>query len=626
MRLSRYLLPTTREDPSDAEIVSHRLMIRSGMIRKVAAGIYDYLPLGLRVLRKVENIIREEMNRAGAIELLMPMVLPAELWRESGRWDLYGKELLRFKDRGERDFCLGPTHEEVITDLVKKEVRSYRQLPINLYQIQTKFRDEMRPRFGLMRGREFIMKDAYSFDADEAGADRSYQAMYDAYTRIFSRMGLTFRAVEADTGAIGGSSSHEFMVLADSGEDEIVSCFKCDYSANRELAQVSDNERADSDADIPPIEEVNTPGKRTIEEVSSYLGIPPDRMIKCLLFETGEGSFAVVAGGNRTINEVKVKNFLGADWIELAGEDTVKLITGSSTGFAGPVGLSCKMLADRSVLQIRDGVTGANRDNYHYKHVRVGRDYDAETYGDFRVIDRGDPCPRCGGELMFSRGIEVGHVFKLGTKYSTALNAVYLGKDGKEKEMVMGCYGIGVGRTVAASIEQSHDDDGIVFPISIAPFEVAILPLNLKNEELNKAADFLYADLIRLGVEVIIDDRDERPGIKFKDADLIGVPLRVTVGEKKVAEGLVEIRNRMTGDTMDLDLRDAADEIKKLAEQGRGSPRFSKWRRCDEICETRRGRTPVVQGGNAALHPGRPPHNRGVEEAEQEGVTRPEVS
>jgi prolyl-tRNA synthetase len=567
MRLSRYLLPTTRENPSDAEIVSHRLMIRSGMIRKVAAGIYDYLPLGLRVLRKVENIIREEMNRAGAIELLMPMVLPAELWRESGRWDLYGKELLRFKDRGEREFCLGPTHEEVITDLVKKEIRSYRQLPINLYQIQTKFRDEMRPRFGLMRGREFIMKDAYSFDADDGGADMSYQAMYDAYTRIFTRMGLTFRAVEADTGAIGGSSSHEFMVLADSGEDEIVSCFSCDYSANRELAQVSDNERANSGADIPPIEEVHTPGKRTIEEVSSYLGVPPDRMIKSLLFETGEGSVAVVAGGNRTINEVKVKNFLGADWIELAGEDTVKRITGASTGFAGPVGLSCKILADRSVLQIRDGVTGANRDDYHYIHVRVGRDYDAETYGDFSVIDRGDPCPRCGGEVTFSRGIEVGHIFKLGTKYSRAMNAVYLGKDGREKEMVMGCYGIGVGRTIAASVEQSHDDDGIIFPISIAPFEVAILPLNLNNDDLQKAADFLYTDLLRSGVEVIIDDRDERPGIKFKDADLIGVPLRVTVGEKKVAEGLVEIRNRMTGETMDLYLRDAVDGIKKLVEK-----------------------------------------------------------
>jgi prolyl-tRNA synthetase len=567
MRLSRYLLPTTRENPSDAEIVSHRLMIRSGMIRKVAAGIYDYLPLGLRVLRKVENIIREEMNRAGAIELLMPMVLPAELWRESGRWDLYGKELLRFKDRGEREFCLGPTHEEVITDLVKKEIRSYRQLPINLYQIQTKFRDEMRPRFGLMRGREFIMKDAYSFDADDGGADMSYQAMYDAYTRIFTRMGLTFRAVEADTGAIGGSSSHEFMVLADSGEDEIVSCFSCDYSANRELAQVSDNERANSGADIPPIEEVHTPGKRTIEEVSSHLGVPPDRMVKSLLFETGEGSVAVVAGGNRTINEVKVKNFLGADWIELAGEDTVKRITGASTGFAGPVGLSCKILADRSVLQIRDGVTGANRDDYHYIHVRVGRDYDAETYGDFSVIDRGDPCPRCGGEVTFSRGIEVGHIFKLGTKYSRAMNAVYLGKDGREKEMVMGCYGIGVGRTIAASVEQSHDDDGIIFPISIAPFEVAILPLNLNNDDLQKAADFLYTDLLRSGVEVIIDDRDERPGIKFKDADLIGVPLRVTVGEKKVAEGLVEIRNRMTGETMDLYLRDAVDGIKKLVEK-----------------------------------------------------------
>jgi prolyl-tRNA synthetase len=567
MRISRYLLPTTRENPSDAEIVSHRLMIRSGMIRKIAAGIYDYLPLGLRVLRKVENIIREEMNRAGAIELLMPVVLPAELWKESGRWELYGKELLRFRDRGEREFCLGPTHEEVITDIVRKEVRSYRQLPLNLYQIQTKFRDEIRPRFGLMRGREFVMKDAYSFDVDDAGANGSYQAMYEAYRRIFSRTGLRFKAVEADTGAIGGSSSHEFMVIADSGEDEIVSCEKCDYGANVELAEVSDGETGKPVEDVPPIEEVHTPDMRTIEEVSSYLSATPGRMIKTLVFKACKETVVVVARGDRTINEVKVKNFLGADTIELADDETVRSITGASTGFAGPVGLSSKILADRSVLQIVNGITGANRDDYHFINVRVGRDFEADTYGDFRVIESGDRCPKCGGEITLSRGIEVGHIFKLGTKYSKAMNAVYLGRDGKENVMVMGCYGIGVGRTVAAAIEQNHDDDGIIFPISIAPFEVAVVPLNMKNEDLRDAAESIYGELIRLGVEVVFDDRDERPGIKFKDADLIGVPLRVTVGEKKVVKGLVELKNRRTGETKDVKIKDSVDRLMKEIEK-----------------------------------------------------------
>ncbi len=569
MRLSRYLLPTTRENPSDAEIVSHRLMIRSGMIRKVAAGIYDYLPLGLRVLRKVENIIREEMNRAGAIELLMPVVLPSELWRESGRWDLYGKELLRFRDRGEREFCLGPTHEEVITDIVRKEVRSYRQLPLNLYQIQTKFRDEIRPRFGLMRGREFIMKDAYSFDADDAGADRSYQAMFDAYTRIFSRMGLKFKAVEADTGAIGGSSSHEFMVIAESGEDEIVSCGKCDYAANVELAKVDEGTLGKAGPDIPAVQEVHTPGMRTIEEVSSYLDATPERMIKTLIFDADSEKVVVLSRGDRTINEVKVKNYLGADWIELADEESVREVTGSSAGFAGPVGLKAKILADRSVLQIENGITGANRDDYHYINVLVGRDFDADVYGDFRVIESGDSCPACYGNITFSRGIEVGHIFKLGTKYSRAMNAVYLGKEGKEKVMVMGCYGIGVGRTVAAAIEQNHDDDGPVFPISIAPFEVAVVPLNMKNEKVRGAAETIYGGLLSSGVEVVIDDREERPGIKFKDADLMGVPIRVTVGEKKAAGEKVELKIRETGETKDVGIRDAVGVLVSEVEKER---------------------------------------------------------
>ncbi len=564
MRVSRYLLPTVKENPSDAETVSHRLMIRAGMIRKLAAGIYNYLPLGLRVIRKVENIIREEMNRAGAIEILMPMVLPAELWKESGRWDVYGKELLRFKDRSEREFCLGPTHEEVVTDIVRKEVRSYRQLPLNLYQIQTKFRDEIRPRFGLMRGREFIMKDAYSFDVDDEGAERSYKAMYEAYSRIFARMGLKFVAVEADTGAIGGSSSHEFMVLADSGEAEVVTCESCGYGANRELAEVS-GESIDfpSGDGVPNMEEVPTPGARTIEEVSEFLKVSPEQLIKTLVFSTDLGDVVVIARGDKTINEVKVKNFLGAQWIELASDDVVRSVTGASTGFAGPVNLNSKVIADRSVLTIEDGVTGANKDDFHLVHVVPGRDFKPDSVGDFRLIENEDPCPRCGGKITISKGIEVGHIFKLGTKYSEAMGAVFLDRDGREKLMVMGCYGIGVGRTVAAAIEQNHDEDGIIFPISIAPFEVVIVPVNVKNERILEVSEKLYSGLLEEGVEVLFDDRDERPGIKFKDADLIGVPFRVTVGEKKVKNGLVEIRRRDTGEAVDVPISEAVKFLKE---------------------------------------------------------------
>jgi prolyl-tRNA synthetase len=570
IRYSRYLMPTTKETPSDAEVVSHRLMLRAGLLRKVASGIYTYLPAGLRVLRKVERILREEMDGTGALEVLMPAVVPSELWKESGRWDAYGKELLRFKDRADREFCLGPTHEEVVTDLVRREVRSYRQLPLTLYQIQDKFRDEIRPRFGLMRGREFLMKDAYSFDADEEGAAESYRKMYDAYRRIFRRMGLDFRAVEADTGSIGGSSSHEFMVIADSGEDAIVSCASCSYGANVEKAECEPSEAPTGSLETGGAKEgaakeggprkVSTPGKRTIEEVSSFLAIDPATLIKTLLFETSVGDVAVLVSGAHEVNEIKVKNHLGAEYVRLAGEERVREMTGAPSGFAGPVGLAVRTIADSSVRSIASGATGANEKDVHLVGVVPGRDFIPEAYADLRMVREGDPCPRCGGTLRFSRGIEVGHVFRLGTKYSEAMRAVYLDEGGKERVAVMGCYGIGVGRTAAAAIEQNHDDDGIVWPISIAPFEIAVIPVNVKQADVLAAAERVAADLDARGVEVFFDDREERPGIKFKDADLTGIPVRITLGEKNVAAGFGEIRDRKSGETLRIALTDLANE------------------------------------------------------------------
>jgi prolyl-tRNA synthetase len=544
-------MPTTKETPSDAEVASHRLMLRAGLIRKVASGIYTYLPAGLRVLRKVERILREEMDRAGAHEVLMPAVIPSELWKESGRWEAYGKELLRFKDRADREFCLGPTHEEVVTDLVRREIRSYRQLPVNLYQIQDKFRDEIRPRFGLMRGREFFMKDAYSFDADEEGAAESYRRMYEAYCRIFRRMGLSYRAVEADTGAIGGSSSHEFMVIADSGEDAIVSCDACEYAANVEKAESEPPGGDPAPGGNPPgaPRKVSTPGKRTIEEVAGVLGIDPGALIKTLVFETDKGDVAVLVSGRYDVNEIKVKNLLGADWVRLAAEERVRALTGAPSGYAGPVGLSMRLLADHSVRRIPAGATGANEKDAHLVDVVPGRDFSPEAYADLRMVAQGDRCPRCGGSIRFSRGIEVGHVFRLGTKYSEALSATYLDAAGKDRPIVMGCYGIGVGRTAAAAVEQHNDADGILWPVSIAPFEVIVVPVNMKHEGLAREAQRAALELSEKGVEVIFDDRDERPGIKFKDADLCGIPLRVTFGEKNFTAGFAEIRDRKSGET-----------------------------------------------------------------------------
>ena len=542
MKYTEYFIPTLKESPADAEVISHKLMVRAGMIRKLAAGIYIYLPLGLKFIRNIENIVREEMNNAGAIELLMPSIIPAELWQQTERWYHYGKELLRIKDRHNRDFCYGPTHEEVITDLVSKEIRSYKQLPVNFYQIQTKFRDEIRPRFGLMRGREFIMKDAYSFDANEEGAEISYKKMYDAYCKIFERCGLEFRVVEADTGAIGGSFSHEFMVLAKTGEDEIVTCNNCGYSANIEKAPVIQKEYLENreDEDELPIEKVYTPNVKSIDEVSQFLKIPKRKIVKTIILTDGEDIVAAMVRGDYEINIVKVKNILGWDVIYFATEETVKEVTNAPSGFAGPIGIKCKVIADYSIKDLKNFVIGANEKDYHFKNANF-KDFENVKFYDIRNAVDGDRCPKCSnGKYKIFRGIEVGHIFKLGTKYSEKLNATYLDKDGKERLIVMGCYGIGIGRTAAAAIEQNHDEDGMILPEPISPFKVYILPINYKDENIKNVADEIYIELQKRDIETLLDDRDERPGKKFKDADLLGFPYRINVG-KKAKDGVVEL-------------------------------------------------------------------------------------
>lgn len=564
MRYSEMFLPTGREIPSDAEVVSHQLMIRAGMIRKLASGIYSYLPTGYRVIRKVEQIVREEMNKAGAEEVLLPLVQPAELWQESGRWVHYGKELLRFRDRHDREYCLGPTHEEVITDLVRNEIKTYRQLPKNLYQIQTKFRDEIRPRFGVMRCREFSMKDAYSFDADEEGAEITYGKMFNAYNRIFRRCGLRFSAVEADSGNIGGSFSHEFTVIAASGEDSIVSCDTCDYAANIERAEIArpPQEKID-EKDSLPLEEVYTPGMKTIGDVCAFLQVNPRDVVKTLVFNADGQPVTVLVRGNEEINPIKLKNCLGCDLLELATDEMIYQVTGSTRGFAGAMGIKTEIIADYSLLELAMGnfVMGANREDYHIKNVNMGRDFEVKAFADLRLVRETDHCPRCKSTLKFARGIEVGHIFKLGAKYSKAMRAAYLDKNGQEQYMVMGCYGIGIGRTVAACIEQNYDEDGMIWPMPLAPYHVIITPVNINDKSQSIAAEDLYQSLEEKGVEVILDDRDERAGIKFKDADLIGIPLRVTIGPKRLAEGKVEIRTRKSGDVETLPLREATDFI-----------------------------------------------------------------
>ena len=574
MRYSQYLLPTLKEVPSEAEVPSHQLMLRAGMIRKLAAGIYSYLPFGLRSLRKVETIIREEMNRAGAIEVLLPFVQPAELWQESHRWEEYGSELARLKDRHNRDCCLGPTHEEVITDIARKEIRSYRQMPVNLYQIQTKFRDEIRPRFGVMRAREFIMKDAYSFDADEKGLDESYQKMIEAYTRIFTRCGLRFRAVEAETGLIGGSFSHEFMVLAETGEETIVSCTRCSYAANIEKAEFRRQEKGDQPYDKAsqkPVQKVATPEKRTVEEVTQFLNVSPKDLVKTLIFESDKGCVAALVRGDHEISEKKLKAAWGSEVLQLAGEEKVEEITRAPKGFAGPLGLSVPILADLDIHEMANFVTGANEKDAHLLHVNTDRDFQVSQFVDLRRFAPGDRCPLCGEETRTDKGIEVGHTFKLGTKYSKTMGATFSDDQGKEREMIMGCYGIGVGRTVAAAIEQSYDQNGIIFPMPLAPFQVLILPINIGNHFLKEAAEQLYQILSENGVEVLFDDREETPGVKFKDADLIGIPLRLTVGEKNLKKGLVEIKKRKTGEVSLVKKEEALLKIKEMIDHEMGN-------------------------------------------------------
>ncbi len=556
MKMSKMYFRTLREVPAEAVLPSHIFMLRAGLIRKLVSGVYGFMPLGNRVLRKVENIIREEMDRAGGQEILMSAIQPAELWKESGRWSAYGPEMWRLKDRNDREFCLGPTHEEIFTDIIRNEVSSYRQLPVNLYQIQTKYRDEARPRFGLMRSREFIMKDAYSFDRDEEGLDQSYRNMYDTYTRIFSRCGLDFRAVEADSGAIGGNASHEFTALADNGESRIVCCDSCDMAATDERAECAD--AAPSEEAELPLQEVHTPGTKTIEEVASFLGLPKEKTIKALLYETYDddlsvnGYVAAFVRGDREVNLIKIINALNIPEHAIAFADEVKMAeaTGCVGGFTGPMGLkNCTVIVDSELTGQKNLCAGANRADYHCINVNYGRDYTGDIVTNIKMIQEGDPCPKCGAPVRFTRGIEVGQVFKLGTKYSSPMGAVYKDENMKEHDILMGCYGIGVSRTMAAIVEQSHDDNGIIWPVAVAPYHVIITVVKAKDETQMALAEEMEKKLAAQGVEVLVDDRDERPGVKFKDADLIGIPVRITVG-KKAAEGVVEYKLR-SGDSVE---------------------------------------------------------------------------
>jgi prolyl-tRNA synthetase len=538
------LIPTLREAPQDSDIVSAKLMIRAGMIRKLASGFYEFLPLGLKVLKKVENIIREEMNNAGGQEIILPLLFPKDLWIQTGRWNVYGKELFRLKDRKESEFCLAPTAEEAVTDLISKEIKSYKQLPLMLYQFGTKFRDEIRPRFGVMRSREFLMKDAYSFHADEADLDIYYKKMYDAYINICNRCGFKFRSVEAASGAIGGSYSCEFMVLAETGEEEIAWC-NCGYGANSEKAESVIVNHC-QDKELLNMQEVLTPNVSSVNDISKFLGLPCEKFIKTMIYLADSIPIAVLIRGDYDVNEIKLQNLLGANEVILADEETIVSVTKSPKGFAGPVNLkNIKIISDLSVPEISNAVTGSNRKDYHIKNVNYKRDYNVDLVADIRKVKKGDICPRCQEEkLQFSRGIEIGHIFKLGTKYSKSLNAKYLDAEGKEKIIIMGCYGIGVTRILAATIEQSHDDNGIIWPDNITPFEVVIVPINYAHKQTKEVTDKIYDVLSSKGLDVLIDDRDERAGIKFKDGDLIGIPYRIVVSEKGLLNNTVEFKHR----------------------------------------------------------------------------------
>jgi prolyl-tRNA synthetase len=563
-------LRTLREVPAEAEIPSHIWLLRAGMIRKLVSGVYGFMPLGRKVLQKIEAVVREEMDAKGAQEILMSAIQPAELWQESGRWSAYGPEMWRLKDRNEREFCLGPTHEEIFTDIVRNEVDSYRQLPLNLYQIQTKYRDEKRPRFGLMRSREFIMKDAYSFDRDWEGLDKSYQEMYDAYTRVFSRCELNFRAVEADTGAIGGSGSHEFCALSEHGESEIAYCLSCSMAATTERASCVDD-KADS-SEMKEIETVYTPGTKTIAEVASYLSLSEKQTIKALLFRVHNQEYLYVAAfirGDRELNMIKLVNSLGIPEhaIEFADETAMGEATGAVGGFTGPVGLhDCKVVVDSELVGAKNLCAGACKVDHHMINVNYGRDYTGDIVTDLKLIKEGDPCPKCGAPVQITRGIEVGQVFKLGTKYSESMHAYYKDETMQEKVIIMGCYGIGITRTLAAVVEQHHDNDGIIWPMSLAPYQGMITVVNPKDETQMALAEEIYRQLKSRGADILLDDRDERPGVKFKDADLIGIPVRITVG-KKAGEGLVEYKLRKETQASDMSKEDAISSLMSLIRQ-----------------------------------------------------------
>ena len=565
MKMSNMLMLTLREVPAEAEIESHKLMLRSGMMRKMASGVYNYMPLGLKVLKNIEDIIREEMNAAGAQEFLASALLPAELWQESGRWDVYGAEMFRLKDRNNRDFCLGPTHEEVFTDIARNEIKSYKQLPVNLYQIQTKYRDERRPRFGVMRSREFVMKDAYSFDKDQAGLDLSYNKMHDAYVKIFNRCGLDAKCVEADSGAIGGSNSAEFMVKSEVGEDDVVFCNHCDYAANIEKAP-STPEKAVAE-DLKELNKVETPDAGTIEDLVKFFNTTEKKFAKTLIFNADGKIVAVMVRGDREVNEVKVSNALGGVVnLDMATAEEVFSATSAKVGFAGPIGIKVdELLVDEEVTNMYNFIVGANETGYHIENVNYGRDFEGKV-GDYRNITAGEKCPSCGKEVTISRGTEVGHIFKLGTKYSEAMNANFIDEDGKQKPFLMGCYGIGVTRTMASVIEQHNDENGIVWPLSVAPYHVSVIPVNVKDEEQIKVAEELYNSLKELGVEVLMDDRNERAGVKFKDSEIMGIPMRVTVG-KKISEGAVEFKLRAGGDNEVIKIEDVCNRVKALFEE-----------------------------------------------------------
>ena len=563
MRVSNLFFATQREVPADAEIPSHKLMLRAGLIRKMSSGIYAYMPMGFKVYKNVEKVIREEMDRAGAQELIMPALLPAEAYQASGRWEKFGPEMFRMSDRGGRPFCLGPTHEEPFTEAVRDTFRSYKNLPVTLYQIQHKYRDEKRPRFGVIRSREFVMKDAYSFDVDEEGLDKSYKIMYDAYRRIFDRLGLDYTVVDADSGAMGGSGSQEFMVKSPIGEDAICFCDACGYAANEEKATCKEGE-ADTSAELP-IEKIKTPDAKTIEELVAFLNTTPDKFVKTILYNIDGKIVAAMVRGDRDINETKLGNIYDAMEMDLASFEDVERITGAKVGFAGPVGLKEKIeiVMDSEVALLKNFIVGACETDYHFKNVNVGRDFAPDIVKDIKNVKSGDLCPKCGKPLGMARGVEVGHIFKLGTKYSDSLGCIYLDKEGKEQSMVMGCYGIGVSRTIAAIIEQYNDEDGIKWPAIAAPYKVIVIPTNTKDETVMGVAEKLYNSYIDAGYETLIDDRNERPGVKFKDADLLGIPLRVTVG-RRAGEGIVELKFRMDGAMSEATVEEALEAASKI--------------------------------------------------------------